>query len=140
MTSGSSPNGWREHAGTLALFAIVLAVLVLAYHVLHDLSARAARGEGVSEALGYQRKLIGFSAVLVLVTATTLAALLWRLARATLRQEVFPPAGLPKLLDAKPRKGVAAIYLGRRLRVAALFSGLGGLALALAAAWYALRL
>ena len=140
MTSSSTPpNGWREHAATVALVAGVVGVLVLAYHVLHTLSLRAAGGEGVGEALAYQHKVMGFAAILVLVTTTTLAALLWRLGRATLAQERFPPDNVQKLLDARPRKGVAAIYLGRRLMLAAAIAALGGVGMALAAAWYLLR-
>jgi len=140
MTSSSTPpDGWREHAATVALVVVVLAVLALSYHVLHDLSLRAAHGEGVREALDLQQRMMGCAALLVLLSSSVLAAALWRVARATIAQERFPPDGVPKLLDAKPRKGVAAIYLGRRLRLAALIAGLGGLGLALGAALYLLR-
>jgi hypothetical protein len=140
MTSSSTPpNGWREHAATVALVVVVVAVLALAYHVLHDLSLRAARGEGVREALDFQHRMMGYAAMLVLLTSSMLAVVLWRVGRATAAQERFPPEGVPKVLDAEPRKGVAAIYLGRRLCLAALIAGLGGLALALVAALYLLR-
>jgi hypothetical protein len=94
----------------------------------------------VREVLAYQRGLIAFAAVLVLATATTLALLLWRLGQATLKQEAFPPAGLPRLLEAEPRRGVAAIYLGQRLRQAAVAAAVSGIAVSGAAAWFAARL
>ena len=140
MTSSPTPpNGWREHAATIALFALVIAMLALAYYVMHDQSLRAAGGEGVREELDSQHKVMGVAAVLVLVTSATLAALLWRLGSATIAQERFPPDGVQRLLDARPRKGVAAIYLGRRLVLAAATAALGGVGMALAAAWYLLR-
>ena len=133
-------TGWREHAGTALLVVAVAAILALAYHFMHGISVRAAQGGSVPEILGYQRGVILCAAVLVLATTLTLALLLWRLGEATFRQEVFPPAGLPKLIDAAPRRGVAAIYLGLHLRRAALVAALSGIALSGAAAWFASRL
>jgi len=135
-----SKRSWREQAGTALLVVAVVVILVLAYRVLHGMSVRAAHGEAVREILDYQRGLILFAAVLVLATAIALALLLWRLGRATLEQEIFPPAGLPKLIEAEPRRGVAAIYLGRRLRQAAVAAAVSGIAVSGAAAWFAARL
>jgi len=133
-------TGWREHAGTALLVVAVAAILALAFHFLHGMSERAADGEAVSETLGTLRGVILCAAVLVLATALTLALLLWRLGQATLQQEAFPPRGLPKLIDAEPRRGVAAVYLGLRLRRAALIAALSGIVLAGGAAWFASRL
>ena len=134
------PQGWRQHVPTIALLAAVALVLALAWHVLDQLSAGAANADAVDSVLASQRRVIGFAAVLVLAIALALAALLWRLGQATYAQERFPPAGLPKLLDAEPRKGVAAAYLGLRLRRAAVLAALVGVAIALSAAWFALHL
>jgi hypothetical protein len=136
----SSNARWREFAWTVALVAAVAVILWLAYLSVHDLTLRAAQGDPVAEVLADDRRLVLFAALLVLATALTLAFLLWRVGQATFTQERFPPTGLPKLLDAQPRKGVAAAYLGLRLRRAAVVAAVSGVGLAVAAAWFALRL
>jgi hypothetical protein len=118
----------------------VLVVLGLAYSVLHGMAERAAHGESISGMLAYIRNVLMFAAALVAITALSLAHLLWRLGQATRKQERFPPEGLPKLIEAAPRKGVAAIYLGRKLSRAAQFIAAAGILLALGALWYSTRL
>ena len=134
------PGGRRQDAAAILLVAAVVLILVVAYQVLHGLAASAGSDDRVREVLTIQARVILVAAALVLAAATALAVVLWRLAKATLAQERFPPEGLPRMLDAEPRKGVAAIYLGRGLRRAAVASALAGLLLSLSAAWFALRL
>jgi hypothetical protein len=139
-TNETPPGERRQDAATILLVIGVALALVLAYQVLRGLAVDAENGERVREVLTFQARVILVAAAVVLATASILAAMLWRLAKATLAQERFPPEGLPKLLDAQPRKGVAAIYLGRNLRRAALVSAIAGIALALSAGWFALGL
>jgi len=107
----------RDRYWSALLVFGVLAALWLIRTTLQD------RGEPVNleqtlDSLRFLRNATWAGAVLVLGTGLALARLLLRVGNATRDQERFPPEGTAQLLDAAPRKGVAALYLARNLRLA----------------------
>ena len=142
MTNPSPPardkGKQRELFASIALVGGVALALWAGHAVLQDMGDRAASGQ-VDQAMQFVRNLMLVAATVSIGMMLLLARLLLRIARATEAQQRFPPEGLPRWLEAEPRRGVASLYLARRL----VFAARGCVAMALVAAviagWMMLR-
>lgn len=136
----SSAMAPGELVGLLALAVTLIAALWLAQHYLDGLGQTALEDTvAMSDALARGRFVILLGAALILSTAAVLGRLVWRIGKATIEQQHFPPEGIVSV-EWRSRDGAEAVRLGELFCRVGLATGAIGVVGAIVAIVYALSI